>query len=83
MKVCHTREELARLPQGPKLVLATLPDLSAGMSRELFMQWAPNPSNTILFTQEAEVIINVKFSGVLYATLPHMLCTTFITFDSR
>lgn len=55
MKVCHTREELARLPQGPKLVLATLPSLTAGMSRELFMQWAPNPKNTILFTQEAEV----------------------------
>ena len=66
MKVCHTREELARLPQGPKLVLATLPDLSAGMSRELFMQWAPNPSNTILFTQEAEVIINADLPSLCF-----------------
>lgn len=55
MKLCHTREELARLPQGPKLVLATLPSLQAGMARDLFMEWAPDPNNLILFTQQAEV----------------------------
>ena len=55
MKLCHTREELARLPQGPKLVLATLPSLQAGMARELFVEWAGDPRNLILFTQQAEV----------------------------
>ena len=55
MKLCHTREELARLPQGPKLVLATLPSLQAGMARDLFMEWAPDPKNLVLFTQQAEV----------------------------
>lgn len=54
MKLCHTREELARLPQGPKLVLATLPSLQAGMARELFVEWAGDPRNLILFTQQAE-----------------------------
>ena len=55
MKLCHTREELARLPQGPKLVLATLPSLQAGMARDLLVEWAPDPRNLILFTQQAEV----------------------------
>lgn len=58
MKLCHTREELARLPQGPKLVLATLPSLQAGMARDLFMEWAPHPKNLILFTQQAEVLLH-------------------------
>ena len=55
MKLCHTREELARLPQGPKLVLATLPSLHAGCARDLFLEWAPDPKNLILFSQQAEV----------------------------
>ena len=55
MKLCHTREELARLPQGPKLVLATLPSLQAGMARQLLVEWAAEPRNLILFTQQAEV----------------------------
>ena len=55
MKLCHTREELARLPQGPKLVLASLPSLQAGCARDLFLEWAPDPKNLILFTQQAEV----------------------------
>ena len=56
MKLCHTRQELARLPQGPKLVLATLPSLQAGMARDLFVEWAHDPKNLILFTQQAEVL---------------------------
>lgn len=55
LKLCHTREELGRLPQGPKLVLATLPSLQAGMARDLFVEWAADPRNLILFTQAAEV----------------------------
>ncbi len=55
MKLCHAREELARLPQGPKVVLATLPSLQAGMARDLFVEWAADPRNLILFTQQAEV----------------------------
>ncbi|DBA85072.1 TPA: hypothetical protein ACH3X2_005797 [Trebouxia sp. C0005] len=54
VKLCHTREELGRLPQGPKLVLATLPSLQAGMARDLFLEWAADPKNLILFTQQAE-----------------------------
>ena len=55
LKLCHTREELARLSQGPKLVMATLPSLQAGMARDLFVEWAADPKNLILFTQQAEV----------------------------
>ena len=48
-------EEVARLSQGPKLVLATLPSLQAGMARQLFVEWAGDPRNLFLFTQQAEV----------------------------
>ena len=55
MKLCRSREELAHLPNTPKLVLATLPSLEAGPARDLFADWASDPRNLILFTQRAEV----------------------------
>lgn len=54
MKLCSSREELARLPHGPKLVLASLPSLEAGFSRQLFMDWAENPRNAVVFVTPAE-----------------------------
>ena len=73
MKLCHTREELARLPQGPKLVLATLPSLQAGMARDLFMEWAPHPKNLILFTQQAEVMATPHYAHNTSITLSCLL----------
>jgi hypothetical protein len=84
LKLCHTREELGRLPQGPKLVLATLPSLQAGMARDLFVEWAVDPRNLILFTQQAEVRPNhlvFMFCSQLLL-IPAMACTMLCTFRS-
>ncbi|PSC73960.1 cleavage and polyadenylation specificity factor subunit 2 [Micractinium conductrix] len=54
LKLCSSREELSHLPHGPKLVLATLPSLEAGFSRNLFADWAEDPRNAVVFVTAAE-----------------------------
>uniref|UniRef100_A0A1B0GEA0 Cleavage and polyadenylation specificity factor subunit 2 n=1 Tax=Glossina morsitans morsitans TaxID=37546 RepID=A0A1B0GEA0_GLOMM len=49
MQLCHNLAELSLLP-GPKVVLASTPDLESGFTRELFVQWAGNPINSVIFT---------------------------------
>ena len=34
----------------PQAVLASVPDLECGFSRDLFVQWASNPRNSIILT---------------------------------
>lgn len=34
----------------PQAVLASVPDLECGFSRDLFIQWASNPRNSIILT---------------------------------
>jgi len=53
--VLSRREELGRLPQGPKVVLATLPTLGAGPAQQLVLEWAGDPRNAVIFTQQPEV----------------------------
>ncbi len=40
---------------GPKVVLATLASLEAGLARQLFIEWARDPKNLIIFPLEAQV----------------------------
>lgn len=85
MKLCHTRQELARLPQGPKLVLATLPSLQAGMARELFVEWAHDPRNLILFTQQAEVLPYTASTAKSWSPIAesaYQCCSIDAAFDS-
>uniref|UniRef100_A0A182T530 Cleavage and polyadenylation specificity factor subunit 2 n=1 Tax=Anopheles maculatus TaxID=74869 RepID=A0A182T530_9DIPT len=49
LRLCHTMADLAKVPS-PKVVLASSPDMESGFSRELFIQWAPNASNSIIIT---------------------------------
>ncbi|XP_011203816.2 probable cleavage and polyadenylation specificity factor subunit 2 [Bactrocera dorsalis] len=49
MQLCHNLAELAKM-SSPKVVLASTPDLESGFTRELFVQWAANPSNSIIIT---------------------------------
>ncbi|XP_076039081.1 cleavage and polyadenylation specificity factor subunit 2 [Oratosquilla oratoria] len=49
VKLCHSLTDLSRL-QSPKVVLVSFPDLESGFARELFIQWATNPKNTIILT---------------------------------
>ncbi|KAL7035085.1 hypothetical protein ACKWTF_008219 [Chironomus riparius] len=49
LRTIHTMNELSKIP-GPKVVLASCPDLESGFSRELFFQWAQNSHNSIILT---------------------------------
>ncbi|GIL47423.1 hypothetical protein Vafri_4241 [Volvox africanus] len=53
LSVITRLEELGAFP-GPKVVLATMPSLEGGPARELLVQWASLPRNTILFTERAQ-----------------------------
>ncbi|KAI9911602.1 hypothetical protein PsorP6_009581 [Peronosclerospora sorghi] len=45
----HTLEELDAL-SSPKVVLATSPSLECGFAKNIFIRWAPDPRNSIIFT---------------------------------
>ncbi|XP_049877571.1 probable cleavage and polyadenylation specificity factor subunit 2 [Pectinophora gossypiella] len=49
LQLCHSVGEVTRT-QGPKVVLASFPDLEAGFARDLFLLWAPHPQNSIVLT---------------------------------
>ncbi|KPJ10089.1 putative cleavage and polyadenylation specificity factor subunit 2 [Papilio machaon] len=49
LQLCHSVVEVTRTP-GPKVVLASFPDLEAGFARDLFLLWAPNNLNSIVLT---------------------------------
>ncbi|RVE39746.1 hypothetical protein evm_015604, partial [Chilo suppressalis] len=49
LQLCHSVAEVTRTP-GPKVVLASFPDLEAGFARDLFLQWAPHQQNSIVLT---------------------------------
>lgn len=42
-------EELDNLPS-PKVVLTTSATLESGYAKELFLRWAPDSSNSVIFT---------------------------------
>lgn len=44
--------DLDKIPE-PRVVLASVADLTCGFSRELFIKWAENPKNTVVFTSRA------------------------------
>jgi len=52
LKLCHSMQEANRVPS-PKVVLASMPDLESGFSRELFAQWASHPKNSIILTSRS------------------------------
>lgn len=49
VQLCHSLAELAKVP-GPKVVLASAVDMESGFARELFVQWAAHPANSIIVT---------------------------------
>ncbi|XP_065184481.1 cleavage and polyadenylation specificity factor subunit 2-like [Sycon ciliatum] len=50
LHLCHSLAELDKVPE-PKCVLSTQPDMESGFSRELFLRWAGNASNSVIMTQ--------------------------------
>ncbi|KAF3850061.1 hypothetical protein F7725_019780 [Dissostichus mawsoni] len=49
LTLCHSLADLARVPS-PKVVLCSQPDLEAGFSRELFIQWCQDAKNSVILT---------------------------------
>ncbi|CAH0728143.1 unnamed protein product, partial [Brenthis ino] len=49
LQLCHSVIEVTRTP-GPKVVLASFPDLETGFARDLFLLWASNSQNSIVLT---------------------------------
>lgn len=52
LQLCHTLAELQKVPS-PKVVLCSTTDMESGYSRELFVQWASNPNNSIIITSRS------------------------------
>eukprot|EP01132_Coremiostelium_polycephalum_P009164 gene9164-11231_t len=53
IKLCHSLYDLQDLSK-PKVVLASSKDLETGFSRDLFLEWANDPRNLIIFTDSVE-----------------------------
>ncbi|XP_013384817.1 cleavage and polyadenylation specificity factor subunit 2 [Lingula anatina] len=49
IQLCHSLAELAKVPE-PKTVIASVPDLECGFSRDLFLDWCTNSKNSIILT---------------------------------
>ncbi|KAK3017614.1 hypothetical protein RJ639_004848 [Escallonia herrerae] len=56
------KSELDNVPDGPKIVLASMASLEAGFSHDIFVEWAADAKNLVLFTERGQ-----------FATLARML----------
>ncbi|CAK9160932.1 unnamed protein product [Ilex paraguariensis] len=57
-----SKGELEKVPDGPKIVLASMASLEAGFSHDIFVEWASDAKNLVLFTERGQ-----------FATLARML----------
>ncbi|XP_019158080.1 PREDICTED: cleavage and polyadenylation specificity factor subunit 2-like isoform X1 [Ipomoea nil] len=48
------KSELEKLPEGPKVVLASMASLEAGFSHDIFVEWATDTRNLVLFTERGQ-----------------------------
>ncbi|MCO5554497.1 hypothetical protein L7F22_008026 [Adiantum nelumboides] len=80
-QLCSSRKKFAALdPTKPKVVFASMASLEAGFARELFVEWASEPKNLVLFTERGQIcaiIIMGQFGYPCmlkyYGTLSRML----------
>ncbi|GMH08982.1 hypothetical protein Nepgr_010822 [Nepenthes gracilis] len=56
------KDELEKIPGGPKVVLTSMASLEAGFSHDIFVEWASDAKNLVLFTERGQ-----------FATLARML----------
>ncbi|CAL1299591.1 unnamed protein product [Larinioides sclopetarius] len=52
LQLCHSLSELNKVSE-PKVVLASMPGMECGFSRDLFIQWCSNPRNSIILTSRS------------------------------
>ncbi|KAF7147235.1 hypothetical protein RHSIM_Rhsim03G0187300 [Rhododendron simsii] len=48
------KSALDKVPDGPKIVLASMASLEAGFSHDIFVEWAPDVKNLVLFTERGQ-----------------------------
>ncbi|OAY60627.1 cleavage and polyadenylation specificity factor subunit 2 isoform X2 [Manihot esculenta] len=48
------KSELDNAPNGPKVVLASMASLEAGFSHDIFVEWAADAKNQVLFTERGQ-----------------------------
>lgn len=48
------KTDLDNAPPGPKVVLASMASLEAGFARDIFVEWANDPRNLVLFTETGQ-----------------------------
>lgn len=48
------KSELDNAPDGPKVVLASKASLEVGFSHDIFVEWASDPKNLVLFTERGQ-----------------------------
>ncbi|KAG9144402.1 hypothetical protein Leryth_017536 [Lithospermum erythrorhizon] len=48
------KSDLEKVPEGPKVVLASMASLEAGFSHDIFVEWADYPKNLVLFTERGQ-----------------------------
>ncbi|XP_077241875.1 cleavage and polyadenylation specificity factor 100 [Tasmannia lanceolata] len=56
------KNELDKIPEGPKVVLASMASLEVGFSHDIFVEWATETKNLVFFTERGQ-----------FATLARML----------
>ncbi|TQE03901.1 hypothetical protein C1H46_010428 [Malus baccata] len=54
IRLLVNKSELDDAPDGPKVVLASMASLEAGFSHDIFVEWANDPKNLVLFTERAQ-----------------------------
>ncbi|XP_024172640.1 cleavage and polyadenylation specificity factor subunit 2 isoform X2 [Rosa chinensis] len=54
VKLLVNKSELDNAPEGPKVVLASMASLEAGFSHDIFVEWATDAKNLVLFTERAQ-----------------------------
>ncbi|XP_054818655.1 cleavage and polyadenylation specificity factor subunit 2 isoform X1 [Prosopis cineraria] len=62
VKLIVNKSDLENAPEGPKVVLGSMASLEAGFSHDIFVEWANDVKNLVLFTERGQ-----------FATLARML----------
>eukprot|EP00252_Welwitschia_mirabilis_P013317 TRINITY_DN2933_c0_g1_i2.p1 TRINITY_DN2933_c0_g1~~TRINITY_DN2933_c0_g1_i2.p1 ORF type:complete len:452 (-),score=102.77 TRINITY_DN2933_c0_g1_i2:296-1651(-) len=54
INVVTSKEDIEKVPAGPKVVLASMASLEGGFSRDIFIEWATDTKNLIIFTERGQ-----------------------------
>ncbi|XP_057774360.1 cleavage and polyadenylation specificity factor subunit 2 isoform X2 [Salvia miltiorrhiza] len=49
-----SKSELEKVPDGPKIVFASMASLEVGFSHDIFVEWAADSKNLVLFTERGQ-----------------------------